>query len=69
MLASRCAGNEEQITDGKTGLLIDLSVENIVDGMERLITSPEMRAEFTENLSGVALDFRKDLEMLYELVE
>lgn len=69
VLASRCAGNEEQITDHKTGLLIDLSVENIVDGMERLITSPEMRAEFTTNLSGIALDFKKDLEMLYELVE
>lgn len=69
VLASRCAGNEEQVTDGKTGVLIDLSVENIVDGMERLINSPEMRAEFTANLSGIALDFKKDLEMLYALME
>lgn len=69
VLASRCAGNEEQVTDGKTGLLIDLSVDNIVEGMEKLITSPELRAQFTENLSGVALDFKKDLEMLYALTE
>ena len=69
VLASRCAGNEEQVTDGETGVLIDLSVENIVEGMEKLITSPELRAKFTRNLSGVALDFRKDLEMLYELTD
>ena len=69
VLASRCAGNEEQVTDGKTGVLIDLSTENIVDGMEKLINSPELRAEFTKNLSGVALDFKKDLEMLYALTE
>ena len=69
VLASRCAGNEEQVTDGQTGVLIDLSTENIVEGMEKLITSPELRAKLTENLSGVALDFKKDLEMLYALTE
>lgn len=69
VLASKCAGNEEQVTDGETGVLIDLSVENIVAGMEKLITSPELRAKFTRNLSGVALDFRKDLEMLYALTD
>lgn len=69
VLASRCAGNEEQVTDGQTGVLIDLSVENIVEGMETLITHPTLRAKFTENLSGVALDFRKDLEMLYALTD
>ncbi len=67
VLASRCAGNEEQVTDGETGVLIDLSTENIVAGMEKLITDPALRARFTENLSGVALDFRKDLEMLHAL--
>ena len=67
VLASRCAGNEEQVTDGETGVLIDLSTENIVAGMEKLITDPALRAKFTENLSGVALDFRKDLEMLHAL--
>ncbi len=67
VLASRCAGNEEQVTDGETGVLIDLSTENIVEGMEKLITSPELREKFTRNLSGVALDFKKDLEMLYAL--
>ena len=69
VLASRCAGNEEQVTDGVTGLLIDLSVDNIVAGMEKLITSPDLRAEFTAHLSGVALDFKKDLQMLYALTE
>ena len=67
VLASRCAGNEEQVTDGETGVLIDLSTENIVEGMEKLITSPELREKFTRNLGGVALDFKKDLEMLYAL--
>ena len=67
VLASRCAGNEEQVTDGETGVLIDLSTENIVEGMEKLITSPELREKFTRNLSGVVLDFKKDLEMLYAL--
>ena len=67
VLASRCAGNEEQVTDGETGVLIDLSTENIVEGMDKLITSPELREKFTRNLSGVALDFKKDLEMLYAL--
>ena len=69
VLASRCAGNEEQVTDGETGVLIDLSTENIVEGMEKLITSPELRAKFTQNLSGVTLDFKKDLEMLYALTD
>ena len=69
VLASRCAGNEEQVTDGETGVLIDLSIENIVEGMEKLITSPELREKFTQNLSGIALDFKKDLEMLYALTE
>ena len=69
VLASRCAGNEEQVTDGETGVLIDLSTENIVEGMEKLITSPELRVKFTRNLSGVTLDFKKDLEMLYALTD
>ena len=69
VLASRCAGNEEQVTDGETGVLIDLSTENIVEGMEKLITSPERREKFTRNLSGIALDFKKDLEMLYALTD
>ena len=69
VLASKCAGNEEQVTDGETGVLIDLSTENIVEGMEKLINSPELREKFTRNLSGVALDFKKDLEMLYALTE
>ena len=69
VLASRCAGNEVQVTDGETGVLIDLSTVNIVEGMEKLITSPELRKKFTRNLSGVALDFKKDLEMLYALTE
>ena len=69
VLASRCAGNEEQVTDGETGVLIDLSVENIVEGMEKLITSPDLRKKFTQNLSGIALDFKKDLEMLYALTD
>ena len=69
VLASKCAGNEEQVTDGETGVLIDLSTENIVEGMEKLITSPALRAKFTENLSGIALDFKKDLSMLYELTD
>jgi len=37
--------------------------------MEKLITSPALRAKFTENLSGIALDFKKDLSMLYELTD
>ena len=69
VLASRCAGNEEQVTDGETGVLIDLSTENIVEGMEKLMTSPELRVKFTRNLSGVTLDFKKDLEMLYALTD
>ena len=69
VLASKCAGNEEQVTDGETGVLIDLSTENIVEGMEKLITSPELRAKFTRNLSGIALDFKKDLKMLYALTD
>ena len=69
VLASRCAGNEEQVTDGETGVLFDLSTENIVEGMEKLITSPERREKFTRNLSGIALDFKKDLEMLYALTD
>ena len=69
VLASKCAGNEEQVTDGETGLLIDLSTDNIVDGMEKLINSPELREKFTRNLSSIALDFKKDLEMLYALTD
>ena len=69
VLASRCAGNEEQVTDGETGVLIDLSTENIGEGREKLITSPERREKFTRNLSGIALDFKKDLEMLYALTD
>ena len=69
VLASKCAGNEEQVTDGETGLLIDLSTDNIVDGMEKLINSPELRKKFTRNLSSIALDFKKDLEMLYALTD
>ncbi len=68
-LASRCAGNEEQIDDGRTGLIIDLSVENIVEGMEKLITQPQLRAELSQQLSKAAKSYQEDLQMLYALLD
>lgn len=68
IIASNCAGNTEQIDNEKTGLIIDLSAENIVKAVERMQTDKELVEGFDRNLQNRRFDYRDDLNMLYEMI-
>ncbi len=61
------AGSREQVINNETGILIDLSPENLAVAIKSLLDSEELRKKFSENLAKNNLDYAKDLKKLYEL--
>ena len=59
----------EQFTDGESALLVDWTVDAFVEGIEKLLDSPELRARFCENLKDAVYDDRRELEKLYGFIK
>jgi glycosyltransferase involved in cell wall biosynthesis len=68
IVASDCTGNTEQIEDGVDGILLSLNVENLVSTLERVIDSPQLRKEISENVSKKEWSFQKELRKLETLL-
>jgi glycosyltransferase involved in cell wall biosynthesis len=68
IVASDCTGNTEQIEDGVDGILLSLNVENLVSTLERVIDSPQLRKEISENVSKKEWSFQKELRKLDTLL-
>ena len=63
------SGAREQIQDGKTGLIVESTVEGIYKGVKELLDNPELRKDFTENLKFIDCDTRKEVKKIYRLLD
>lgn len=63
------SGAREQIEDGKTGLVVESTVDGIYNGVKNLIENPELRKVFTENLKNIDCDTRKEVQKIYRLLD
>lgn len=68
IIASDCTGNREQITDGKDGLLIELSEVNIAAAVEHLLAHPEEKARLERASCLKQTGSRKDVDALLALM-
>lgn len=57
----------DQISDGVNGLIVDMNVGSIVNGLERLIKDNNLKNKFKKNLSKEELGTEKEIKVLYDL--
>ena len=69
IIASDCAGNTEQIKHGVTGVIINLSAENIVSAINNMLSDETLRMRLGEGLKNHSCDYTEDLNMLYNMAE
>lgn len=68
VVASDCSGIREQLEDGDTGILCQLSAQEIADTIQSLLRDPERRERLSKAASGLVLAQNGELEKLYELL-
>ncbi len=68
IVASDCTGNTEQIKSGYDGVLLTLSVENLVHELERLIDEPNLQTEYAKHVLEKKMEFPEDLECMLALL-
>ena len=68
IIASDCTGNREQVTDGVDGLLIELSEQNIVAAVERLLADPTEKARLEQATGLKQTGSLKDVDALLHLI-
>jgi glycosyltransferase involved in cell wall biosynthesis len=69
IIATDCTGTREQVREGQTGLLIQLSVENLADAIVRLANDPALRKHFSAELKDDDFSKNEQLQMLYDLAD
>ena len=52
------------LVDGENAIVTEANAESIADGIQRMIENPDMQQCFTENLNGVDLSNRDEIEKL-----
>ena len=57
----------DQISDGVNGLIVDMDVDSIVEGLESLIKDSNLRNRLKNNLASEELGTEKEIEVLYSL--
>ena len=57
----------DQISDGVNGLIVDMDVESIVEGLESLIKDSNLRTRLKNNLASEELGTEKEVEVFYSL--
>ena len=57
----------DQISDGVNGLIVDMNVDSIVDGLETLIKDSNLRNKLKKNLASEELGTEKEIEVFYSL--
>jgi len=68
-IVSNVTGNKEQITNDETGIIIDLSEDNLARALHRLVNDKELRDRFSRNLVKDNIDYARDIRLLYDLIE
>ena len=57
----------DQISDGVNGLIVDMDVDSIVEGLESLIKDSNLRNRLKNNLASEELGTEKEIEVFYSL--
>lgn len=68
IVASNCTGNREQIIHNEDGLLLELSVENLVGALRQVLDDPALRLRLGENAGKKVLEHPEDMENLLTLL-
>ena len=50
-IGTNVTGTKEALHDGKLGLLVDDSVDGLIEGMEKVLTNPKIYAEYEKEIS------------------
>ena len=58
---------KDQISNGEDGLIVDMNVDSIVKGLEKLINDTDLRNKLTKNLSKEQLGTENEINKLYNL--
>lgn len=69
IVASDCSGNTEQIVSGEDGLLIALSVENLADGIQRVLCDGALRRKFVQAVQAKDFSYPEDIARLCALAD
>jgi len=59
---------KDQIVDGVEGIIVEMNVEAIANGLERLVQEEQLRRRLSQNLSRLELGTESEIEKLYELI-
>ena len=57
----------DQISDGVNGIIVDMNVDSIVDGLETLIKDSNLRNKLKKNLANEELGTENEIEVFYSL--
>ncbi len=68
IVASDCTGNREQIKSGYDGVLVELSAENLVRELKRILKEPELQKEYAKHVLEKQLDYPEDLEFMLAIM-
>ena len=69
VVTTRVMSVEEQILDGETGIIVDLSAESIADALQKIIDDDELRARFVQNIRALPREDGSQLEKLLSMCE
>lgn len=69
IVASDCTGNREQIQNGVTGELVELTAQNIVNAIADLIDNPQKAKMYADNTAKMEWNGEKDLWKLKRMME
>jgi len=58
----------DQITNNKTGMIVDMNAEAIAKGIIELITNKDLSKKLTKNLSNEILGTESEIEKIYDLI-
>jgi glycosyltransferase involved in cell wall biosynthesis len=68
ILVTNFSTAKDQVQHGKTGLIVEMNVEDVTRGIEKLILDKELRNTLTENLTRVELGTEEEIEKLYKIL-
>ena len=63
------SGAEEQLENGKTGIIVEKESNAVYDAVKHFIEYPDFRKRVKENLKSIDSDTRQEVGKIYELLE
>lgn len=65
IVCTNFTGAQEQIIDGKTGLIVNFDEHEVVEAVKNMINDIQLRSKFKRNLENIEEDTNKIFEILY----